>query len=239
MARIVTDNEEFFKFSKDDQYNNILLLTEPYLLHPENYIEAAAGNWKYVLSSHADFIKRYDNWLYYPLGGCHVPEDDRIIHQKTKDVSMFVSNKNTMPGHKLRHKLLYELKYTGVDFYGQGAENYVSNKADGLRDYRFSIVIENSRESGYFTEKIVDCFLTGTIPIYWGDPDIGRHFMAGGFYPWYDDMGKLMELLATISENGEEIYEGCRYMLGRNFAEAREYTDHMAWIKKKYKRLFE
>ena len=30
------------------------------------------------------------------------------------------------------------------------------------------------------TEKILDCFLTGTIPIYYGAPDIGDHFNMDG-----------------------------------------------------------
>ena len=40
----------------------------------------------------------------------------------------------------------------------------------------FSIAIENSRNGCYFTEKILDCFTTRTVPIYWGCPDIGDYF---------------------------------------------------------------
>jgi hypothetical protein len=46
------------------------------------------------------------------------------------------------------------------------------NKIDGLIDYKYSIAIENCAENNYFTEKITDCILTDTTPIYYGCPNI-------------------------------------------------------------------
>ena len=33
---------------------------------------------------------------------------------------------------------------------------------------------------GYFTEKLLDCFLTRTVPVYWGCPDIYEYFDLDG-----------------------------------------------------------
>jgi len=44
----------------------------------------------------------------------------------------------------------------------------------------FSIVIENSIYPKYYTEKITDCFATGTIPIYYGDESISEDFDRNG-----------------------------------------------------------
>ena len=44
----------------------------------------------------------------------------------------------------------------------------------------FSITLENSIEKDYFTEKIIDCFCTKTIPIYIGCPNIGDFFDTDG-----------------------------------------------------------
>ncbi|MBK1988879.1 hypothetical protein A0J48_015260 [Sphaerospermopsis aphanizomenoides BCCUSP55] len=44
-----------------------------------------------------------------------------------------------------------------------------------LRDYKFIICFENSREDGYITEKIFSAFYAGGIPIYFGAPDISKH----------------------------------------------------------------
>jgi hypothetical protein len=45
----------------------------------------------------------------------------------------------------------------------------ITDKIQFLSNYKFSIAMENSEGDGYLTEKIVDSFLAGTIPIYYGD----------------------------------------------------------------------
>lgn len=46
------------------------------------------------------------------------------------------------------------------------------SKRETLGHYRFAICFENSILKGWITEKIFDCLFVGTIPIYWGAPDI-------------------------------------------------------------------
>ena len=62
--------------------------------------------------------------------------------------------------------------YKTVDM-GGGCDNNmhgrVGNKIQFLSQYKFSIAMENSRGDGYLSEKIVDSFRAGTIPIYYGD----------------------------------------------------------------------
>ena len=53
-------------------------------------------------------------------------------------------------------------------------------KESALLPYYFSVVIENDKYDDYFTEKITDCFVTGTIPIYWGTKNIGKYFDTDG-----------------------------------------------------------
>ena len=45
-----------------------------------------------------------------------------------------------------------------------------SSKLKFQHRFRFTIAIENSESPGYATERLMDAFLEGTIPIYWGDP---------------------------------------------------------------------
>jgi len=53
----------------------------------------------------------------------------------------------------------------------------------------FSITLENSIEKDYFTEKIIDCFCTKTIPIYIGCPNIGDFFDTDGIIFAKDEEG--------------------------------------------------
>ena len=63
-------------------------------------------------------------------------------------------------------------EYKIVDMGGKCQNNInriVKNKIEFLSNYKFSIAMENSDGDGYLSEKIVDSFLAGTIPIYYGD----------------------------------------------------------------------
>ena len=110
-----------------------------------------------------------------------IEKENRIIHNKTKLVSYISSSKTFTPLQVTRNKLLEQLMFDDtVDVYGRNV-NPIDKKSDALRDYCFSYAIENCSHPGYFTEKIVDCFITGTVPIYLGDPTVDRVFDPRGF----------------------------------------------------------
>lgn len=50
----------------------------------------------------------------------------------------------------------------------------VASKQDTLSQYTFAICFENMVMEGGVTEKIFDCLVAGTVPIYLGAPDIDR-----------------------------------------------------------------
>ena len=56
-----------------------------------------------------------------------------------------------------------------------------SSKAQTLGQYTFAICFENMILKGWLTEKIFDCFFTGTIPIYLGAPEIEEYIPANCF----------------------------------------------------------
>lgn len=115
---------------------------------------------------------------FVPAGSTWVEPKDRVPTRKTKVVSMVSSNKNFTTGHAVRHRII-EKYGQQFDLYGRGF-NEVADKADALRDYMFSVAVENTSEDYYFTEKLLDCFATGTVPIYYGCPSIGDFFNPAG-----------------------------------------------------------
>lgn len=106
---------------------------------------------------------------------------DRAIHPKKKLVSMVSSGKTMCAGHHFRNNMMIQFRNTGypIDYYGR-LFNPFEKKEDVLRDYCFSITIENERYSNYYTEKLMDCFACGTIPIYYGTPDVSKMFNMDG-----------------------------------------------------------
>ena len=103
------------------------------------------------------------------------------IFNKNKIASMICSGVDITSGHKYRNNLmnLYKEKNLPIDFYGRN-HNPFKNKEEALSDYCFSFVVENGKYSDYYTEKIMDCFATGTIPIYYGSPEIFNNFNKEG-----------------------------------------------------------
>ena len=102
----------------------------------------------------------------------------RGIFEKTKLVSMIASNKSSCPEHELRKYVIDKFK-GDIDLYGRGYLE-IEDKSIGLADYYFSICMENLTYSNGYSEKITDCFATGTIPVYYGSPDIGEVFNEDG-----------------------------------------------------------
>ena len=49
---------------------------------------------------------------------------------------------------------------------------FAPSKFETLSRYDFCLCFENMRMDGYISEKIIDCFYAGTIPVYLGAPDI-------------------------------------------------------------------
>jgi len=100
---------------------------------------------------------------------------------KTHSCSIISSGKIDLEGHKLRHNVIawLRLRDYNVDVLGRGYKPF-EQKQDGLLSYTYSVVIENVQESGYFTEKLLDCLICGTLPIYWGAPNISNYFNTDG-----------------------------------------------------------
>jgi glycosyltransferase involved in cell wall biosynthesis len=127
------------------------------------------------------------------------------IYDKSKIVSIISSNKTFTDGHRYRVSCveLIRANDSSVDVYGMGY-NPINGKLAGLKDYKYSIAIENGIYKNYFTEKILDCFLTGTIPIYRGCTNISDFFNQKGIIT-FDTHGELLEVLKAIKVDSYNI----------------------------------
>ena len=78
------------------------------------------------------------------------------------------------------------------------------DKRKYLNDFRYSVVVENSKQNHYFTEKLIDCLLVGTVPIYWGcDSLFDFGFDERGIIT-FNDPSELESVLPTLSETDYE-----------------------------------
>ena len=127
-------------------------------------------------------------WLYLCLPGIKQPLMDALklgVPSNRHGIAMFVSDcKATFS--QWRYKYLTELmKYIKIDSYGKCLHNTAMNstrqdikkfdiKVDLLKKkrYKFLIAFENTHVSEYITEKIWHAYMSQTIPIYYGAPEI-------------------------------------------------------------------
>ena len=200
----------------------IALIIEPRVIIPQIYewIKDNHHMFKTVLTYDKQLLELIPNAEFYPFGGCWIKVEDQRIYEKTKILSIVASSKTQTFGHRLRHQAVSSLKNSNIeiDTYGTGYTQ-IEYKLDALKQYAFSIVIENCSVDFCFTEKLIDAFVTGTVPIYWGCPSIGRFFNLDGMI--------LIEKLSDISKQASSLtfdrYASMQNAIEENFHKAKEY----------------
>jgi len=154
-----------------------LNLTHEFINYAETYIGKYFIGDKYNLPS--VFIEHY-GYMW------HTPRID-YIPLKPNTMSIMVSDKLQLPGHKYRHDIILRIlsEQLPIDIYGRGCKYYnVSygqlkggfESKEPYLDYKFHIAVENVQSNHYFSEKITDCLLCGTTPIYLGCKNIDKYF---------------------------------------------------------------
>ena len=179
-----------------------IVLAEPTAIHGDFQAHVARNAHRFhrVLSYNADLLTRIPNGIFFPYGSTWVRDWQTRDMTKSKLCSLIASAKRSQPGHVLRHQVAEWAQTTGaeIDLLGQGYAPF-KDKGDGLAPYRYSVVIENVRETNCFTEKLVDALLCDTVPIYWGCPNIGDFFDTSGMIIC-DDFDGMQSALAALSD---------------------------------------
>jgi len=219
---------------------NIALMMEGQEYNRSHYDYISANNNKFdlVLTFDKTLLDRGENFKLNLYGTCWLHDNYIKIWNKTKICSMVTSNKKVTSGHKFRHVITDYISKNNVDIdiYGgnykvlpymtsknfapdHGGRHITNRKIKALKDYMFSITIENSKEDYCFTEKIIDCFLTGTIPIYYGCPSIGKFFNINGII-MIDTISDLTDVLQNINV---ELYNKMKPYIEENYNTAQKY----------------
>ena len=126
---------------------------------------------------------------------------------KTKFCAAVISNNHSFASFRLN--FIKKLnKYKKVDMGGYAFNNVggkVLNKIDFLSSYKFSIEMENSEGDGYISEKIIDSFIAGTIPIYYGNYMLDEYINPKAYILIKDEKNieKKIKYIKMIDSNNE------------------------------------
>ena len=164
--------------------NVLFMATEPrsILIYPKSYLRQFAKRvrgfhlpWYIGFQEDENDVATY-NLDYDQLKAMPTPDKPRLI-------SVISSNKSFTQGHIDRQKFVKRLKAhfgDALDVYGRG-NNGFDDKWDVVAPYKYHIVIENSREKDYWTEKLGDCYLAESFPFYYGPENVGEFFPEEAF----------------------------------------------------------
>jgi hypothetical protein len=209
-----------------------IVLPEPRATHPEVYQFVLKNLPRYhrIYTFDVELLQRSSGARKLLFGTSFLNKADIPMKPSAKvGVSFLCGSKQRIIGQQLR-QLIYknqsilELR-TGreLSFWRSGKDellpqvcqrgNPIIGVAGGAKKelhapFHFSIILENSQQDNYFTEKLIDCFLCKTVPIYWGCPNIGNYFNTTGLIILRStDNDIIEELITQLMKCTPELYE--------------------------------
>lgn len=199
---------------------NIYVSLEPYeylnKIHPKflEQFDLCIVSDANVSGSNIVKMPNYLPWLYFnvtKLNGKHkidFRQPTELTQQPTSNRFLtIISNKQTFPGHEKRLNIVERLKDSKhadqIDFYGFGLKDF-ANKFDLMTQYKNSIVLENSQQYHYVSEKLTDSMLCGHRILYLGSQDRTITKTYGEIMefkePWIASFDKFVEYCNAHSE---------------------------------------
>ena len=147
----------------------------------------------YAIShSHINYLDRNFIYPFYFFNITDFVKEKDIIKARKNTLSTSLKKKkfcaavisNDWFTDFFRNKFIDELnKYKEIDMGGKYKNNIgvIKDKINFLSSYKFSIAMENTEGDGYISEKIIDSFIAGTIPIYYGGHMIDEYINPKSF----------------------------------------------------------
>jgi hypothetical protein len=224
----------------------ILYILEPPEIIPQ-FTQMAINmqnDFDFIFTHNEDILKACKNSVLFEFGTTWIKENYSFPEKKF-EISTLVGGKLMAPGHHLRQKLWYKqdkiINPTNFFLSGnmnQGIENFRNNQILGkekepLFNSQFHIVIENTKRNNWFTEKLIDCLYTKTIPIYYGSPNIGDYFDLGGMFI-VDSVNDIVEVCNSLKEN---TYNQMKEKIEKNYELSKKFISIEDRLKTKIKEL--
>jgi FkbM family methyltransferase len=188
------------------------------------------GCYNFILTHNEELLNAIPSAHLFEFGTTWVKHYD--FPDKECNISTLVGGKLMAPGHHLRQKVWFKesrIKSIPTKFFLSGnfggIENYNNNPVLGqdkspLFKSQFHICIENTKRKNWFTEKLIDCLQTKTIPIYWGCPNIGDWFNTQGFYI----VDTLEDVIAACNSINENSYNEKLEFVEENFEKSKKFA---------------
>lgn len=227
---VITDTQ-LTKVDRFKESKKIAWLLEPACVYDYHYkwIKENYQKFDHVLTHNDELLQALPNAQVYFYGGCWIKPEERKIYKKKKKISIIVSDKQYSDAQKMRHQIVKEFD-PYLDVYGKGY-NPVENKLQALKDYEFSIVIENEKSKWWVTEKFFDAVAVGTIPIYRGCPNI-TDYLSGTAIVEFNTINQLAAIIEDILVGYRHKHS--KFGIEHNFDVAKQFYCPEDWLYKNF-----
>ena len=212
-----------------------LILVEPKAVHARYYNIIPILRYLYhnILVRDPKLASKFNNVHSFSFAELWIETDNLKLPDFSQKggISLIASMKNDLEGHKLRHKLISFDKSHTHQFLtplGRAYEQF-ENMVSALAPFQYSVVIENSIEPHYFSEKILNCLACKTIPIYWGHESIKQYFDTSNWL-FFNDLEDGYEKIKFAS-SGEHIVSHAK--IHENYLQAKSYKNLYKRMSKK------
>jgi len=207
---------------------------DPNMFHPYKWLEKNHQHFDYVFTSYR-FIENWVgkdkfHWIYFCVQG--IAPEDYGNYEKERNVSIIVSQKRWITGHKMRYDVV-ERFGDKIEVFGRGFNNILDTylpsgmgKIIALAPYRFSIIIPNTNIDDWFSEQVTDAMVVGTIPVFCGSKCLEKFFNPAGIvrFETLDELGKILPTLT------KELYESKIDAVLDNLERAKGYKTTVDWL---------
>lgn len=139
---------------------------------------------------------------------------EKAISKKDKFCMFVISNEKATWRNTVFDKLS---EYRKVDSCGTKLNNmedgYILSRDfktsyNFTKDYKFNLCFENTKKNNYITEKIVNAYAYGTVPIYWGSDNVERWFNKDSFINCNNKtIEEIIDIVKYYDNNNSEYYK--------------------------------
>ncbi len=183
-----------------------------------------------ILTWDDKILNNCPNALFLPFGHTwFTKEQYEKTYEKEFKISHLCGVLQKTYGHSIRHEILArenELKIPTNFFYTYGDRNNIETAREDkvviFGDTQFGVAIENTSHNGFFTEKILDCFLLKTVPIYWGCSNIEKYFNNRGIIK-FENTDNFIEIVNKLDDT---VYGNLEDVIEDNYERALKYVDY-------------
>ena len=211
----------------------ILYIVEPNEIYGlGDYAVANYNDFDFILTSYNEVLDACPNAIRFEFGSTWI--HGYKFKEKKFGVSTIVGNKQKTYGHLLRYHLWLRRNEITIPacFYisAHGGPKNTGNcptlgkeahKKHIAFDTQYHIAIENVSKDYWFTEKLIDCFRTKAVPIYWGCPAIGDYFNTDGMIIIND----ADEMIRKVNSLRPGDYEKMADAIEENYELSKEFAD--------------